>query len=38
MLSHGELQNFKTSKFWQKSKEKKRIFFENLPRAYKDLI
>jgi hypothetical protein len=36
MLSHGE--NVRTSKFWRKSKEKKRIFFENLPREYKDLI
>ncbi len=35
MLSHRE--NIRTSKFWRKSKEKKRIFFY-LPRAYKDLI
>ncbi len=36
MLSHRE--NVRTSKFWRKSKEKKQIFFENLPREYKDLI
>jgi hypothetical protein len=36
MLSHRG--NVRTSKFWRKSKEKKRIFFENLRRAYKDLI
>ncbi len=36
MLSHRE--NVWTSKCWRKSKEKKRIFFENLPREYKDLI
>jgi hypothetical protein len=36
MLSHRE--NVRTSKFWRKSKEKKRNFFENLPREYKDLI
>jgi hypothetical protein len=32
MLSHRE--NVRTSKFWRKSKEKKRIFFGK----YKDLI
>ncbi len=36
MLSHRV--NVRTSKFWRKSKETERIFFENLPRAYKDLI
>ncbi len=36
MLSHRV--NVRTSKFWRKSKETKRNFFENLPRAYKDLI
>jgi hypothetical protein len=36
MLSHRG--NVRTSKFWRKSKEKKRIFFENLRRASKDLI
>ncbi len=36
MFSHRE--NVRTSKFWRKSKEKKRNFFENLPRAYKDMI
>ncbi len=36
MLSHRE--HVRTSKFWRKSKEKKQKFFENLPRAYKDLI
>jgi hypothetical protein len=36
MLSHRG--NVRTSKFWRKSKEKKRIFFENLRRAYKGLI
>ena len=36
MLSHRG--NVRTSKFWRKSKEKKRNFFENLRRAYKDLI
>ncbi len=36
MLSHRE--NVQTSKFWRKSKEKKQIFFENLPREYKELI
>ncbi len=36
MLSHRG--NVRTSKFWRKSKEKKRIFFENLRRTYKDLI
>ncbi len=35
MLSHCE--NVRTSKFWQKSKEKNPIFF-NRPRAYKVLI
>ncbi len=36
MLSHRG--NVRTSKFSRKPKEKKRIFFENLRRAYKDLI
>jgi hypothetical protein len=36
MLSHRG--NVRTSKFWRKSKEKKQHFFENLQRAYKDLI
>jgi hypothetical protein len=36
MLSYRE--NVRTSKFWQKSKERSEVFFENLPRAYKDLI
>ena len=36
MLSHRG--NVRTSKFWRKLKEKKRNFFENLQRAYKDLI
>jgi hypothetical protein len=36
MLSHRG--NVRTPKFWQKSKEKKRNFFENLRRVYKDLI
>ncbi len=36
MLSHRR--NVRTSKFWRKSKKKKRNFFENLRRAYKDLI
>ncbi len=36
MLSHRE--NVRTSKFWQKSKEKKLNFVRNSPRAYKDLI
>jgi hypothetical protein len=36
MLSHRE--NVRASKFWRKSKEKKRNVFENLPRTYKDLI
>jgi hypothetical protein len=36
MLSHRG--NVRTSKFWRKSKEKKRIFFENLRRVCKDLI
>jgi hypothetical protein len=36
MLSHRV--NVRTPKFWRKSKEKKRFFFENLRRAYKDLI
>ncbi len=36
MLSHRG--NVRTSKFCRKSKEKKRIFFKNLRRAYKDLI
>ncbi len=36
MLSHRV--NVRTSKFWRKSKETRRNFFENLPRAYKDLI
>ena len=36
MLSHRG--NVRTSKFWRKLKEKKRNFFENLRRAYKDLI
>jgi hypothetical protein len=35
-LSHRG--NVRTSKFWRKSKEKKRNFFENLRWAYKDLI
>jgi hypothetical protein len=30
--------NVQTSKFWRKSKEKKRNFFKHLRRAYKDLI
>ncbi len=34
MLSHRG----NVPKFWRKSKEKKRNFFENLRRAYKDLI
>ena len=36
MLSHRG--NVRTAKFWRKSKEKKRIFFKYLRRAYKDLI
>jgi hypothetical protein len=36
MLSHRG--NVRTSKFWRKSEEKSEIFFENLRRAYKDLI
>jgi hypothetical protein len=36
MLNHRG--NVRTSKFWRKLKEKKRHFFENLRRAYKDLI
>jgi hypothetical protein len=36
MLSHCG--NVRISKFWRKSKEKKRNFFANLRRAYKDLI
>jgi hypothetical protein len=36
MLSHRG--NVRTSKFWRKSKKKKRNFFRNLRRAYKDLI
>jgi hypothetical protein len=36
MLSHRV--NVRTSKFWQKSNETKQNFFENLPRACKDLI
>ncbi len=35
-LSHRE--NVRTLKFWRKSKDKKQKKFENLPRAYKDLI
>ena len=36
MFSHRG--NVQTSEFWRKSKEKKRNFFKNLRRAYKDLI
>jgi hypothetical protein len=37
MLSPRE--NVRTSKFWRKNRRKRsEIFFENLPRAYKDLI
>jgi hypothetical protein len=36
MLSHRG--NVRTSKFWRKSKETKRNFFQNLRRAYKDMI
>jgi hypothetical protein len=36
MLNHRE--NVRTSKFWQKSKEKNQNFFENRPREYKVLI
>jgi hypothetical protein len=36
MLSHRG--NVRTSKFWRKSKERSKKIFENLRRAYKDLI